>query len=53
MNVKVTLTFEEAAFGAQKEVSVSRIEPCKECKGTGAKTEPNILSVLTAAERVE
>ena len=37
VNVKVTLTFEEAAFGAQKEVSVSRIEPCKECKGTGAK----------------
>ena len=37
VNVKVTLTFEEAAFGTQKEVSVSRTEPCKDCKGTGAK----------------
>lgn len=46
VNVKVTLTFEEAAFGAQKEVSVSRIEPCKECKGTGAKKRNRIYSVF-------
>lgn len=32
----MTLTFEEAAFGCEKEVSVSRIEDCAKCKGTGA-----------------
>ena len=37
ITVNVTLTFEEAAFGAQKEVSVTRKEPCPSCNGTGAK----------------
>ncbi len=37
ISVRVTLSFEEAAFGAQKEVSVNRTEPCSACKGTGAK----------------
>lgn len=37
ITVNVTLTFEEAAFGAQKEVTITRKEPCKSCNGTGAK----------------
>ena len=37
ITVNVTLTFEEAAFGAQKEVMITRKEPCKSCNGTGAK----------------
>lgn len=32
----VTLTFEEAAFGCEKEVSASRIENCAKCSGTGS-----------------
>lgn len=32
-----TLTFEEAAFGCEKEVPVSRIELCDGCMGTGCK----------------
>ena len=32
----VTLTFEEAAFGCEKEVSASRIEDCTKCSGTGS-----------------
>ncbi len=31
------LTFEEAAFGVQKEISISRHENCSNCSGTGAK----------------
>lgn len=31
------LTFEEAAFGCEKEVPVSRIELCDDCMGTGCK----------------
>lgn len=31
----LTIDFEEAAFGCKKEVSVSRIEECSACRGTG------------------
>ena len=32
----VTLTFEEAAFGCEKEVTASRIENCAKCGGNGS-----------------
>ncbi|MBD5162544.1 MAG: molecular chaperone DnaJ [Oscillibacter sp.] len=32
----LTITFEEAAFGCEKEVSLERVEQCESCKGTGA-----------------
>jgi len=36
-NLRVTLniTFEEAAFGCEKEITVPRIETCPDCKGNG------------------
>ena len=34
----ITITFEEAAFGVEKEVSVNRAEKCSHCNGTGAKS---------------
>lgn len=37
IQVNVTLTFEEAAFGCSKDVSVTRIEQCDSCGGSGAK----------------
>ncbi len=37
ITVNVTLTFEEACFGVQKEISFTRKEPCSACNGTGAK----------------
>ena len=36
VGVRVELTFEEAAFGVEKEISAQRIEDCTECHGTGA-----------------
>lgn len=33
----LTLTFEEAAFGTQKNVNIKRLETCKSCGGNGAK----------------
>ena len=30
------LTFEEAVFGCEKDIEVTRFEPCPECGGTGA-----------------
>ncbi len=37
IRVGVTISFEEAAFGCSKEVSVPRTEKCETCGGTGAK----------------
>ncbi len=47
LRVRLTISFEEAAFGCQKEINVSRIDQCPDCKGTGcapgttAETCPN------------
>ncbi len=36
VSVRLELTFEEAAFGCEKEVNVPRIEVCAACNGTGS-----------------
>ena len=36
LRMGMTITFEEAAFGCEKEVSPERVEQCESCKGTGA-----------------
>ena len=36
LRMALTITFEEAAFGCEKEVSLERVEQCETCKGTGA-----------------
>ncbi len=33
---RVTITFEEAAFGVKKEISFNRVEKCPDCQGSGA-----------------
>ena len=37
IRASVTLTFEEAAFGCQKQITVNRVETCPDCGGNGAK----------------
>ncbi len=37
IRIGLSLTFEEAAFGTKKTISVKRIEVCADCNGTGAK----------------
>lgn len=37
IEVIMRLTFEEAVFGAEKEISISRNETCETCRGNGAK----------------
>ncbi len=36
VGARLELTFEEAAFGCEKEVSAARIENCPTCKGSGS-----------------
>ncbi len=42
LRVDIRITFEEAAFGCEKEIDVLREEECDECHGSGAKpgTQP-------------
>lgn len=35
VSVRLTLTFEEAAFGCKKEISYARVESCPTCSGSG------------------
>lgn len=35
VRASVSISFEEAAFGCKKDVSVARIEPCPDCGGNG------------------
>jgi molecular chaperone DnaJ len=35
LRVRVTVSFEEAAFGCKKDVTITRIEQCPDCKGSG------------------
>ena len=37
VELEISLKFNEAIFGVEKEIEVSYKEPCKTCKGTGAK----------------
>ena len=36
VGARLDLTFEEAAFGCEKEITVGRIESCASCKGSGS-----------------
>mgnify|MGYP000925461219 FL=1 len=46
LSSQIKLTFEEAAFGIEKEIKITRDEACHTCHGTGAKpgTSPKICS---------
>ncbi len=36
VGARVTVTFEEAAFGVNKDISFNRVEKCPDCSGSGA-----------------
>lgn len=40
----ITITFEEAAFGVEKEISIDRPEKCTRCGGTGAKSGSDVVT---------
>lgn len=44
INLKETISFAEAAFGCEKEISINRKERCSECGGTGAKSTSDYVT---------
>ncbi|MFA6627669.1 MAG: molecular chaperone DnaJ [Bacilli bacterium] len=42
LKTSMTLTFEEAAFGCEKEISVTKYDTCSECSGTGAQSKSDV-----------
>jgi molecular chaperone DnaJ len=42
LKVSVNLTFEEAAFGVEKELNITKYDTCKDCSGTGAMSKNDI-----------
>ena len=54
VTVRVTLTFEEAAFGVKKEVNYNKIQRCSTCAGTGAEkgTSPKTCSACGGSGQV-
>jgi len=59
VRTSLAITFEEAAFGCEKEVNVQRVETCDDCTGSGCKkgttaekcTNCNGRGVVTAQQR--
>ncbi|MBO8168817.1 MAG: molecular chaperone DnaJ [Thermoanaerobacteraceae bacterium] len=47
LKTELEITFEEAAFGAEKEITVPRLETCRQCGGSGAQpgTHPETCPV--------
>lgn len=55
LRARIVLSFEEAAFGCKKEISITRLEKCPDCSGTGAQkgTKAETCSVCHGAGSVK
>jgi molecular chaperone DnaJ len=42
LRTSLTITFEEAAFGTEKEISINKYETCPNCSGLGAESKQDI-----------
>jgi len=43
----IRITFEEAVFGCEKELEITKPDTCNHCKGTGAEPGSNVVSCKT------
>lgn len=43
----LTITFEEAAFGVQKEIAITKLDTCSHCSGTGGESSSDIIQCST------
>ena len=47
IELQMNLSFEEAVFGVEKDITISKIEKCLTCKGTGAKNGTQFTTCST------
>jgi len=54
INLRVTLTFEEAVFGCKKEITYTKVQKCTDCSGSGAAkgTSPKTCSACGGSGQV-
>ncbi len=54
LHYRITISFEEAAFGCEKEINIKRTEVCSLCHGTGAKpgSQPSRCPTCNGAGQV-
>ncbi|MEL7567952.1 MAG: molecular chaperone DnaJ [Dehalobacterium sp.] len=54
LRLDLTITFEEAAFGVEKDVEIPRMENCEVCAGSGAEpgTQPKTCNVCGGSGKV-
>ncbi len=54
LRVDLEITFEEAAFGTEKTITVPRLEKCSECNGTGAApgTQPSTCETCKGSGQI-
>ena len=55
LRVGLTISFEEAAFGCEKEVTVDRVDQCPTCKGSGCEpgTTPEVCTQCGGSGQVQ
>ncbi len=55
LRYNLEITFEEAAFGVEKEIEITRDEPCEDCSGSGAKkgTQPKVCVTCNGTGQVQ
>lgn len=55
LQMQISISFEEAAKGCEKEINLVRDEPCETCKGTGAKpgTSPSTCTTCNGTGQVK
>ncbi len=51
IRIKMTISFEEACFGVEKEINLQREEECTRCAGTGAKSKNDIKTCSKCSGR--
>ncbi len=51
VSTEVTISFEEAAFGCEKEINLYRIETCPDCSGSGAKAGTEVATCSVCGGR--
>jgi len=49
IEASIKITFEEAVFGCEKELEITKPEVCSHCKGSGAEPGSNVVSCKTCS----